>query len=115
MPTTARVPIDPGEAENITFDFGPAMSPGVYITNVNSITCSAVVNAAADPDPQSRVLSAGMLMPSAETGAADAAMRALFGNMIAGVVYQLQCIVSCIDSQRLPIRWHIRCAEPPGT
>ena len=110
-----RTPIDPGEEEIITFDFAPAFSPGVTITGVTQMKASAIANATRDPNPQSRILSAPTLIASPTTGAALQAVKVLFGDAVAGVVYQLACVVTASDSQTLAIRWNLPCSQPPGT
>jgi len=115
MPTTAQTPIDPGEQENIVFDYAPAftLGRGVTITGVTSVRCSVVQGS--DPNPQSRVLGSPSIVASPSTAAPLQAVMVLIGNMIAGVLYQLQVLVACSDNQVLSIRWYLRCSQPPGT
>jgi hypothetical protein len=113
MPRTATTPIDPIEREWITFDFGPGVSTGVQIDQIVSFTCKAVVGV--DAAAQSRVIGAPSLVASPTTGAALAAVKQLVGSMVAGVTYQLQCVVAASDKQVLSWRWNLPCAQPPGT
>jgi hypothetical protein len=90
-------------------------APDVVINTVVSITCTGIVNAALDPAAASRVLGAPMLVPIPKTGASLTAVKVLVGTMVASVVYQLQCVVSCSDNQKLSLRGNLPCAQPPGT
>jgi len=113
MPRTSSTPIDPGEQEFVTFDFAPGLSPGVIINSVVVVKCTVV--SGTDPNPQSRVLGAPSIVASPATGAAKVAVEQLVGNMLAGVTYQLQAVVSCSDNQQLSLRWNLPCSQPPGT
>ncbi|HVM78853.1 MAG TPA: hypothetical protein VMU06_07525 [Stellaceae bacterium] len=113
MPRTSRTPIDPQEQELITFDFAPGLSSGVIVNRVVAVSCAVV--SGTDPNPQSRVLGPPSIVASPTTGAAKVAVEQLVGNMLAGVLYQLQAVVSCSDNQQLSLRWNLPCSQPPGT
>jgi hypothetical protein len=107
--------IDPTvEEESITFDFGPALGTGVSITSVDFTSC--VVVQGVDPDAASRIINppAPALIASPATGAPNAAVVLLVGEMLAGVNYQLQCVVVTSDGQMLSLRADLPCATLPG-
>lgn len=106
------------EEEPILFDFGPLLNAnygtGTYITAVDAINVTAVVNSLSDPTPQSRLLVAGEIVPSQRVPSIlNGAVVAWFGTMIGNVTYQLQCIVSLSDGKSHPsIEVRLPCYSP---
>ena len=110
---TALIPIDPTVAEEkVTFDFGPGLDANVSIIDITSITCTPV--SGTDGAPATRLLGSPKVIPSPKTGATGGAVQQLVGNMLPGVVYQLQCVVATSDEQELSMRWNLPCGSPPG-
>jgi hypothetical protein len=95
------------EIERVTFDFGLIClaSPGNTISAIISVNC--LIDSGVDTLGQTRLLSVGPLIASPMTGAANCAFTALFGNMLAGVTYLLQAVVTTADGQELATeaRW----------
>lgn len=108
-------PIDSSVEERIlTFDFGTNIPAGIRINAVVSLTCSAVNGI--DPDAQGRVLTLPAIVDAAPppfgSGVASGAVSVLVGNMIAGVTYLLQCVVTTSDGQEPSLWQHLNCVEP---
>lgn len=110
---TLYPPIDSSvEQDNITFDFGPILAPGVSITSVISVSCTAVTNAILDATPSARVLGTAAVVQSPSTLALAGAVVILVGNMIAGVTYLLQVVVGTSDNQKLSLWCRLPCVAP---
>lgn len=109
-------PIDAAvENETVTFDYGPALTPGIMLTGVPVVTVSVLMmqsGAAADSNPQSRVLLAPQFAASPATGAPTAAVLVLFGQAVAGVVYLIQCSCPTTDGQNLSLYTHFQAKQP---
>lgn len=100
-------PIDPRTTRPVDFPFRVAGAPVVSAT----ITCRVV--GGTDPDPAQRIIGAYHVLPSATPGVASGTVRQLVGNMIAGVVYELQCVAVLLDGSAPSIRWLLPCSVPP--
>jgi hypothetical protein len=96
-------PIDAdGEEETVGFDFGPALATGVTLTGTPTITCFVSdISQVPDPNAMTRILSVPTLVASKRTGAPNAQWNILFGDVVAGVVYVLQCLAPTSDGQKL--------------
>lgn len=121
---TLTPPIDSTvEEEKITFDFGPELAlpttdingnpvAGVTIQEIISTTCTAVINAALDSNPSSRIVGSPLLTTSPSTLQPNCAVIVLVGTMIGTVIYLLQCVVLTTDGQRLSLWGYLPCATP---
>jgi hypothetical protein len=98
------------EQEIVGFDFGPALAAGVTITGVVNLACA--VYRGADASPSSRLLGAPQLVASSATGAANSQVNQLFGTMVAGTTYRLQCLVTTSDGQTLSLWTHVASNAP---
>jgi hypothetical protein len=98
------------EQEIVGFDFGPALAAGVTITGVADLACA--VYQGADDSPASRLLGAPQIVASSATGAASAQVNQLFGTMVAGTTYRLQCLVTTSDGQTLSLWTHVASSAP---
>ena len=106
-------PIDAGvEKETVGFDFGPALAPGVTIVANPAPVLGCSVYSGSDNAAASRILSSPMIVASARTGAAQAQVNALFGTMVANVVYRLSCAVVTSDGQTLNLWTHWSAQNP---
>lgn len=104
-------PIDASvEEETVTFDYGVAIKPGVTLTGTPTITCE--VYGGTDPDPASRIIGPWTMGASPNTGAPDAAIYQVFGQMLAGATYRLQCVCTTSDGQTLSLWTHLGCEQP---
>lgn len=105
--------IDPTvEEETVTFDFGLALNGNVSIS-VDEILCIAIVGT--DASAGSRLIGDPTVVASPTTGGFNQAVLQLVGTMLAGVTYQLQCVVTTSDGQTLSLRVNWTCATPPGS
>lgn len=98
------------ETETVTFDYGNILKPGVILTGTPTITC--VVYSGEDPDPTSRIIGDWSFGPSPNTGEPTAAVLQLFGQMVAGATYRLQCVCPTSDGQELSLWTHLGCDAP---
>ena len=112
MVRTLSPPIDPAEEEYVYFDFAPALSPGVAIGFIVEVLCAVV--SGADPSPQSRLLGSPSIIRSPSTDAPATAVRQKVGGMLAGTLYQIQCVVNCSDDEVLSWRVNLPCSQPPA-
>ena len=99
------------EREKVIFDFGQFFYPP-SVSPIQIIQVDVLVDSGVDTDLASRILSLPLLMGSPSTGANSLAVRVLFGNMLAGVVYIVRCAVETLDGQALSTeaRWSCRAA-----
>jgi hypothetical protein len=108
---TLEPPIDATvEVETVTFDYGLILKPGVKLTGAPTIT--SVVYEGTDPDPASRLVGDAVIGPSPNSGAIDAAVLQLVGNMLAGTTYRLQCVCATTDGQNLSLWSRLLCLAP---
>jgi hypothetical protein len=117
LSTVLTPPIDPTvEKETITFDFGPDLGPNETVVSIASITCSVVEGT--DATPSARLIGSpviGTALPPKGSGVANGAVLQFVGTCVAGVLYQLQCVVNTSAGQVLSLRGNLPCANPPGT
>lgn len=110
-------PIDPTvEKETVTFDFGPDLAPNTVVSSVVSVTCTVVEGT--DPSPSSRLIGPPVIGTAPQpkgSGVVNAAVLQFVGSCLAGVLYQLQCVVNISDGQILSLRGNLPCAQPPGS
>ena len=101
-------PIDPNvEFENVAFDYGKILAPGVTLTGTPVVTCIAVKGP--DVGGPSRLVGSPMIAPSPSSGAPGGAVIQLVGGMIAGTTYQLQCVAPTTDAQILSLYTYLTC------
>ena len=98
--------IDPTEEQVIiTFDYSGQLNTGVTILGVLAVTCSVRASSpVADPTPQLRLIDNAVIIASPLNAQPGQAVTQLVGNMIAGVLYILQCVVITSDGQQ-PSLW----------
>lgn len=104
-------PIDVGELAAVSFDFGPSLNTGIFITSVQSMIC-AVNSGGPDATPQSRIIGASAIVPSNTTGATGNQVNQLVGSMVGNTTYMLQCFVNTSDGQLLDLWVHLLCDLP---
>ena len=95
------------EIAAITFDFGYILQPGDTLVSVSQIKCA--VETGNDPSPSSRIQGFSMIGTSPETGAPQAAVQQLFGNMVADCDYILQCVALTASGQTLSVWSRLSC------
>ena len=106
-------PIDAGENLTLGFDFGPILAPGVTLNSAPDLTCVVYrYSPGTDPSPASRILSTGRLVSSNFNGAASCQVNVLIGQMLGGVIYQLQCFAPTSDGQLLDLWCRLLCISP---
>ena len=100
-------PLDPTEVITGTLDFGPWLGVGVVLTSVVALTCTVI--SGTDGVPSSRLVGSSSIVSSPTNGAASAAVRQQWGNMLAGVIYIITVTVSTSDGQTLTLYAHEQC------
>lgn len=101
-------PMDPGQEETVTFDFGRALSPGVTITGDITITCTVAEDSTVcDPTPSSRIIGSASIGTSPWSGLAAQAVLQRFGNCVAGCLYVLQCTCMTSDGDTPSVWGHL--------
>jgi hypothetical protein len=98
------------EEETVTFDYGLILAAGVTLTGTPTVTCA--VYSGTDDSPASRLIGPPAFIKSANSGAANAAVAQLVGDMLAGVTYRLQCVCKTSDGQNLSLWTHLSCQAP---
>lgn len=98
------------EQETVTFDYGGILKPGITLTGTPTITCE--VYSGTDPTPAARIIGPWRMGDSPNTGAPNAAIYQLVGNMLAGTTYRLQCVCATSDTQNLSLWTHLGCEQP---
>lgn len=98
------------EQETVTFDYGGILKPGITLTGTPTITCD--VYGGTDPTPDARIIGPWRIGDSPNTGAPNAAIYQVFGQMLAGVTYRLQCVCTTSDGQTLSLWTHLGCDQP---
>ena len=103
-------PIDPGEIETVSFDFGPALATGETVRTIVSSSCAVLIGT--DSSASERILGSPQIVASPSTGLASGGVAMRIGTMIADTVYRLQVFVTTSAGQTLTLYTHIQCAAP---
>ena len=98
------------EEENVGFDFGQVLDPAVAIVAIAAMNIYVIEGA--DPTPGMRILGSPLIVASPTTGVTMQCVIQRFGQMLDGVVYGLQCLVTTTDGQTLACDAQLRSRAP---
>ena len=108
-----RPPTEPGEIENITFDYGPQLATTEVITSITWIKCAVI---SGNDSPSGHIQGSGTIIASPNTGLPNAAVLVQAKAMLGANTYQYQCMVLTSASQQLLLRVNLPCVIiPTGT
>ena len=91
-------PIADAENEYLTFDFSGILN-GATISSVHLVNCSLIWGR--DESPESRVIGNAVVVGNS--------VKQLFGTMIGGSRYLIQCYVETSDGQQLAVQSRVNC------
>lgn len=112
QPTNMVPPTTPGEVETLTFDYSDLLGDDEFILSVESVKCAVVFGS---DDPAGKIIGSNLIIRSPETGKIDAAVLQRVGDMVGGVIYQIQCLVQTTGGQTLRLSANMSCdAIPTG-
>jgi hypothetical protein len=99
------------EQQYVLFDFAPGLAIGAAVLSIVAVNCYSLTGT--DSTPMARILSVPAITASGvNTGSVpNAAVVALFGNMVAGL-YLVQAIVQTSDGQTLSVESRWPCTNP---